>query len=159
MIVAIFAIGLVIYVIFLTATLEPDDEPSKTLILGYPEVDVRTVDTINYSDITVRLEKVTPNDSVIKWSELRLNIKSANGQMILPDLRANPDDPFSYYNGTNTAYSIEVWYIDSTSSSDRMNVGDSIKVTGLTGTYEFGTIDIIIAGEKSGSFTIPEFLL
>lgn len=154
---AIIAFGLVIYVILLTASHEPNDESSKNLVFGSPEVTLRPVDDVNFFDITVRLEKFTPKDSIVAWSELRVNIKKSNGELVVRDVRADPDDPFNYYNGTNPAFSIEVWYIDSISRSDRMDPGDSIKVTGLTGEHEFGRIDILVAGEKSGSFVIPEF--
>ncbi len=136
---------------------EPDDE-KLTIQLSSPTVSqyerpLGTTPIPDYVwDAVLNINKMTPKDEKVKWSEVRIAIKGADGS-ILMQAQAPLEDGSAAYAPIGT---VEFWYVDITAGDVKVSAGDSIKITGRDdASYEGATSQILKAGKIIGDTTLP----
>ncbi len=128
---------------------DPEDE-KLTLQLSSPKVTQYTRGVTTW-DAVLNINKLTPKDEKVKWSEVRIAIKSSDGSILNQAAEPDPDDPPNY----DITGSIEFWYVDITLNDVKVSAGDSIKITGMDVGYEGATLQILKAGKIIGDTTLP----
>lgn len=114
-----------------------------------PSLTPRNDGTGEVHDASISVNKVTPRDSVVKWSDVKVTIKSADGAVLLP-LTAVREDTGTY------GSAVEVWYSDTAGKRDRIDAGDSILVTGMEASMYEGSYVIMFLGDKQiGDSVMP----
>lgn len=104
-------------------------------------------DTEDIWDTTSSINKITPKDSTVKWSDMSVVIKDFDGSVLLTKTRPSSDT------GTY-GDSIEVWYIDSAGEGNAADPGDIIKITGMDDGYEGANIEITYKGNQIASMRL-----
>ena len=145
--------------LMVSGMISTSDEDKITVNLASPNVqkfDTRTAAALDYRwDATLNVNKITPKDQKVLWSEVKVIIKASSGSILnaatgpLTDLGAVYDTDAA--DGTVT---VEFWFVE-TGGNLQMNAGDAIKVTGMADTYEGATLELTKAGERIGSATMP----
>jgi flagellin-like protein len=145
--------------LMVSGMISTSDEDKITVNLASPSVQKydRGVTVVNYVwDATLNINKMTPKDEKVLWSEVKIIIKSAAGS-ILNQAASPGDDATATYDTDDVPANIavEFWYVETTSGDTRMSAGDAIKVTGMTAAYEGASLELTKAGERIGSATMP----
>jgi hypothetical protein len=85
----------------------------------------------------MNINKITPKDEKVSWTEVKIIIKGADGSIkVTADvLTADPGA-----GGYVSPGAIEYWYVEATADT-KMSAGDGIKVTGMDASYEGATIE------------------
>lgn len=131
------------------------DEPPVEYRFNPPEVEMRTIEGTDYYDVVAVPRRSYDRIVKVLWSELRIEIVSKDGDLLLPGALSRPDDPTSYDNGTDGHVDIEVWYeSDHTYMTNTPNCW--IKVTGLQHEHEGAKVRLLKAGGVIGAFKVPE---
>ena len=126
-----------------------DDALTPTLLLSAPSLAPRNDGTGELHDATLSVNKVTPGESVVEWSDVKVTIKSAAGSVLLP-LTSVREDTGTY--GSD----VEVWYSDTTGQRDRLDAGDAILITGMEASeYEGGYVYVFLEDERVGDTVMP----
>ena len=142
------------------------EESDKTTVnLASPSVksfDV-TERTTACWDVTLNINKITPKDDKVKWSELRVIVKGEDGSVL--NQAATPNANTGVYAGDATslipAGTVEFWYVEVTAGDLKMDAGDGVKITGMTdGTgvtddYQGASVEWTKGGERIASATLP----
>ena len=103
-------------------------------------------------DAVLNINKMTPKDEKVKWSEVRIAIKGSDGS-ILKQSEAPLEDGSATY---DVAGIVEFWYVDITLNDVKVGAGDSIKITGMSDTlYEGATVQLLKGGKIIGTTTLP----
>jgi hypothetical protein len=106
-------------------------------------------------DVTLDIEKTTPDDQRVRWENLRIIIKSQDGTVLNVATPPEPNDPSRYSEGNLESLDAQFWYVDR--DSDRIvDPGDQIIITSLIPEYEGSFVVIIKFGETVGTFTLPQ---
>ena len=137
---------------------DPEDE-KLTIQLSSPSVSQYDRNGACW-DAVLNINKLTPKDEKVKWTEVRIAIKGSGGSILnqatapladgsvvpYPDISA-PYDP---------AVDVDFWFVDITAGDVKVGAGDSIKITGMNDAlYEGATIQILKAGKIIGDSTLP----
>jgi flagellin-like protein len=102
-------------------------------------------------DAVLNVNKMTPKDEKVQWSEVKIAIKDSGGSIL--NQATEPDLDISTY---MDPAAVEFWYVDiSVDVPAKMGAGDSIKLSGLSDLYEGATVQILKAGKIIGSTTLP----
>jgi hypothetical protein len=126
-----------------------DDTEKITLTLANPFVEPRNTGTAMLHDVTLDIMKKTPRDIPVKWSDVRVVVKGADGSVLLPVTPVLEDT--GIYGGT-----VEVWYSDEAGDRLEADAGDAILITGMEATdYEGAWVEIMRKGERVGSVVLP----
>lgn len=132
---------------------EPDDE-KLTLQLSSPSVtriNERPVGTaIVCWDGVLNINKMTPKDEKVQWSEVRISIKDSTGSILMVATTVG-DDSAATYDPTPV---VEFWFVDIQGDA-KVGAGDSIKITGMIATYEGADVQITKAGKIIADTTLP----
>ena len=102
-------------------------------------------------DVTMNINKITPSDVKVLWTELKITIKSASGSILLAQTTCIADIyPVAYPNvGIIGKYFVDV------AGDGKLGAGDAIKITGMDATYEGALVEIAKGGQLIGSSNLP----
>jgi len=132
---------------------DPEDE-KLTLQLSSPtatRISERPVGTpITCWDALININKLTPKDEKVQWTEVRISIKDASGSILDPASVVLQDGSAAY----DPTPVVEFWYVD-IQADGKVGAGDSIKITGMDTTYEGGMVQILKAGKIIGDTKLP----
>ena len=104
-------------------------------------------------DAVLNINKMTPKDEKVKWTEIRIAIKGSDGSILMPSEAPESDVGATAY--SIVLNDVEFWYVDITTGDVKVSAGDSIKVTGMSVAYEGATLQILKAGKIIGTTTLP----
>jgi flagellin-like protein len=131
------------------------DEEKVTVNIATPDVQQQTR-TNPCWDATLNINKLTPKNEKVQWTEVRVIVKSASGSIFNQATTPGADTPASYNDPAGTGPTdVEFWYVETTAGDVKMSAGDVIKITGMDINYEGATIELTKAGERIGSITLP----
>jgi len=131
------------------------DEDRLTIQLDFASDSYKPIGEELYRDATFNINKITPKDEKVKAVEVRIVIKSSDGSVLNSATLLEPDEPMMYDDGSDGRVDVQFWHIDSDGDA-RLDAGDMIKITGLSSVYDFAHIQLLKAGERIGSITLPE---
>jgi hypothetical protein len=136
------------------APFEDDTHPSHiTVNIASPSVMQRQVDGQAHWDAVLNINKITPRDENVRWTQVGVVVRSAEGSVLDTTSPLHQDrGVYDDYSG-GTVY-VEFWFIE-TSGDDRLSAGDAIKITGMTEAYEGATIELVRGGDRIGSIVLP----
>ncbi len=141
---------------------DPEDE-KLTLQLSSPAVTQyeRPADSEDFTwDAVLNINKLTPKDEKVKWSEVRIAIKDSDGSILKASSTLSADTPASYLPPTGSNDDVLFWYID-IEDDGKVGAGDSIKITtmddgGLLGNdYQGALVQILKAGKIIADTKLP----
>ena len=133
--------------LMVSGMISTSEEDKITVNFASPTVQQKTR-VITCWDATININKITPKEEKVLWTEVRILVKASGGS-VLNTTTALVSDATPYHNYT------EFWYVETTAGDDQMSAGDAIKVTGMSDLYEGATVEITKAGERIGSTTLP----
>jgi hypothetical protein len=119
-----------------------------------PSVTQRTIGEEVHYDATLNVNKITPKDERVRYTELRVIMKSASGSVLMTATQPRPHDPTRYDDGSLGLVGVQVWYVSVSGGTD-LSAGDALVFSGMTTDYEGATIELTRAGERIGSITLP----
>ena len=133
------------------------DESDKTTVnLASPSVQSLDVTerTTACWDVTLNVNKITPKDDKVKWSELRIVVKGADGSVL--NQATTPAANTGAYTGDDlaTPVAVQFWYVEVTAGDLKMDAGDGVKITGMTDIYEGAMVEMTKGGERIASATL-----
>ena len=134
------------------------NESKTTVNLASPNVQQVTRGVTVVWDVTMNINKITPSDVKILWSELKITVKSAAGSILLSQNAVPiPLDGSAAYSVAVPPV-VERWYVETVtlpSLDTKMSAGDSIKITGMPTTFEGALVQISKGGQLIGSANLP----
>ena len=130
---------------------DPEDE-KLTVQLSSPAVTQYTRGTTVCWDGVLNIQKLTPKDEKVQWTEVKVAIKNSDGS-ILNSASDVTSDTSTYNVDPVAPGDVEFWYVD-ISGDAKVGAGDSIKITGMDNTYEGALIQIMKAGKIIGDTTL-----
>jgi len=125
------------------------EEQKITVNLGSPSTPEKFTRTTACWDTSMNINRITPKDQKVLWSELKILIKGSTGSLLLT--ATSPGADTGVYADPAV---IQVWYVE-TGANTKMDAGDSIKITGMTTAYEGATVELTKAGNLIASATLP----
>jgi flagellin-like protein len=138
--------------LMVSGMLTSSDETKITVNLQSPTVNAVTR-TVVFYDATMSINKITPKEEKVLWTEVRMVITSSSGSVLLNATGLSADDPPNY--GAVTPAVIKAWFVETTTGDTKMSAGDSIKITGMTTDYEGAKVQLTKAGERIAEATLP----
>lgn len=154
-VVGLLAISLV-YLIS-TADKQPDENVMNTdILLSFPEISNRSIDGDVRWDASFDVNKITPKDQTIRWSDLYIVINRADGTPLQRQFRLVRKDPSQYDDASDGSIDIETWYIDNVGGKKNLDRDDGIVITGLGMGFEGGWVTIYREGVEQGQCRLPE---
>ena len=140
--------------LMVSGMISTSDEDKITVNLASPNVQQRTAGATQIWDATLNINKMTPKDEKVLWTEVKVIIKASSGSIL--DTATVPllDGSVAYDDDAAGGVTVEFWYVE-TGANTQMNAGDAIKITGMADTYEGATLELTKAGERIGSATMP----
>ncbi len=135
----------------LSGCVEPDtgDDLTPTILMSIPSLTPRNDGTGEVHDATFTVTKVTPRDADLKWSDIKVLIKAADGSVLLPRTAVREDT--GTYGST-----VEVWYSDTTGKRSQVDAGDSILITGMKASeYQGGWVYLYHKEYRTSDSTLP----
>ena len=106
-------------------------------------------------DAVLNINKITPKEERVLWTEVRILVKSDVGSVLQTATSMSPDGSATYDDDDGGYIDVEFWFVETTSGDTKMSAGDAIKITGMPSTWEGATIEITKAGERIGSISLP----
>ena len=131
------------------------EEQRLTVNLATPSVTHRLISDQHHWDTVLNINKVTPRDEDVLWTDISVAIKSSDGGILLPNTPISPDIGGVYDDGFDGSVDVEVWFIEITTGDNRLSTGDAIKITGMTADFEGGFIQILRSGRIIGDSFLP----
>jgi len=126
-----------------------DGEVGKvTILLASPFVDARDTVSGEVYDATMDVNKITPSDTEVGWTQVTISIKDAFGSLLLADTPVSKDT--GMYSD-----SVEVWYLDEAGGRAVADAGDAIMVTGMDQSYQGGLVEVFYRGMKAADSKLP----
>ena len=156
LIVAFFLVIVAPTVLYLiVVNLGPDyDEPRITINMAMPEPIQRQIGGTSHWDVTSRVNMVSPSGTKLLWSEVRIIVKSSMGALLIPATLPSPDAPASYDDASDGTVDVEAWFID-VDGDGNLEAGDTLKLTGIGASYEGAVVEMVKAGARIASLTLP----
>ena len=160
----VIAVVVAFLIVFLSALawVYIDSEPyapyeieKVTVNLATPNIMRQEINGQPYWEAVLNINKITPRDEAVIWRDVRMVIKSSNGSVILPLTGLNADDALAYDRGTDGQVDLQVWFVETTPGTSRMDAGDAMKITGMTADFEGAFVQVLRDGERIGSITLP----
>jgi len=123
-----------------------------TVMLAAPVIDRRDADGTAW-DATAAVSTIRPMHDVIMWDDVRVGLRAPSGEMLL-----RPTRPASYSlsedRGTPSNVTL-AWFIDGSIVLGRLDVGDSVKVTGMPPWFEGAVVELTVEGKMVGYAPLP----
>ncbi len=143
--------------LMVSGMISTSDEERITVNLQSP--DVQAAEAARYAaqgtvvyDATLNINKITPKEEKVLWTEVRIIVKGASGS-VLQSAAPLALDGSAAYSAANPVV-VEYWYVETTGDT-KMGAGDGIKVTGMPDTWEGATIELTKAGERIAEANLP----
>ena len=124
------------------------EEEYIVVTLASPVVHGRTGDAGDAWDATVDITDINPNTAMVRWIEVHVSVKGADGSVLVT--ATVPSHDGGLY-GTEP----EVWYQEVSGDPDRASVGDALRVTSMDRTFEGATLQVTRQGEVLATATLP----
>ena len=149
--------------LMVSGMIQDPEEEKLTLQLSSPtmtRVDERPVGGNTCWDAVININKLTPKDEKVQWSEVKISIKKADGSILNAASPVTTDIPANYAAANGATGDVLFWYID-IQADGKVGAGDSIKITTMDdGTlagndYQGGTVQILKAGKIIADTTLP----
>lgn len=134
--------------LMVSGMLTSGDDEKITVNLSSPSVSSFTR-TAACWDATMNINKITPKDEKVSWTEVKIIVKSAAGSVLQASTTLGND--IGAYADPATP---EFWYVEATADT-KMSAGDGIKVTGMPQTWEGAVVELTKGGERIASATLP----
>lgn len=132
--------------------MDDGDYIHTTVNIAPPQVSTRDVDGVVYHEAVLNINKITPRDDRIVWSDLNIVVRTADGTLLLAPTVPRPDDTFLAYMGSEI--DVHLWYVE-TGGNNRMDAGDALRITGMTLEFQGATIELFVSGDSIGSTVLP----
>lgn len=126
----------------------PNPPPTPTASLASPHVSQSTTNTSRWN-VRIDINKITPKDEEVLWTEVKIVVKSAIGNIIQAATDLTPD-PITGYDGD----AVDFYYVE-TGGNTWMSASDGIKLTSVTSVYEGSTVELTLDGERFAAATLP----
>jgi flagellin-like protein len=134
--------------LMVSGMLTTGDDEKITVNLSSPSVQSFTRGSACW-DATMNVNKMTPKDEKVSWTEVKIIVKSAAGSVLQASTVLGADTGVYALVATP-----EFWYVEATGDA-KMGAGDGIKITGMPQTWEGATVELTKAGERIASATLP----
>jgi len=105
-------------------------------------------------DATMNVNKITPKDEKVSWSEVKMIVKSSAGSVLQPSIGLT-QDTLTYDDIDGAVVDLEFWYVETTTGDTKMSAGDGIKITGMPQAWEGAIVELLKGGERIASATLP----
>jgi flagellin-like protein len=135
--------------LMVSGMISTEESDKTTVTLANPSVKSETRTTACW-DVTLNIQKITPKDVKVKWTELRIIVKGEDGS-VLNQATTPAVDAGVYVDPA----AVEFWFVEVTAGDDKLDAGDGIKITGMDVTYEGAYIEMTKGGERIASATLP----
>jgi hypothetical protein len=123
-----------------------------TVMMAAPVIDRGDVDGTSW-DATATVSTITPMHDVIMWDDVRVGIRAPSGEMLLQPTRPAP---YSLTADSGMPSKVTLaWFIDGSIVKGRLDVGDSVKVTGMLPRFEGAVLELIVEGKMVGYAPLP----
>ncbi len=134
--------------LMVSGMLTTDENEKITVNLSSPSVASFTRGTACW-DATMNINKITPKDEKVSWSEVKIIVKSSAGSVL--QATTTPLLDTGVYAAVATP---QFWYVEATGDT-KMSAGDGIKLTGMPQTWEGAVVELTKGGERIASATLP----
>jgi hypothetical protein len=131
------------------------EEQRTTVNMASPEVFHRSIAGDSYWDVTIAVNRVTPRDSDVPWTDLRIVVKATDGHVLNLETRPQINDPSRYDDGSDGSVDVEFWYVEITQGDTDLSTADTIRMTGLSSDYEGALVQLNLSDELIGSIVLP----
>jgi FlaG/FlaF family flagellin (archaellin) len=125
-----------------------DQDVNTTINLAYPQVSQKLDNTTRWN-VRIDINKITPDDVRVLWTEVKVIVKDYSGSVLDPATDVASDTGGPYSNSTS------FWYVETTTGDIDVGAGDGILITGIDSSYEAATVELVKAGERIASMTLP----
>jgi hypothetical protein len=126
-----------------------EEEEKLTLTLSNPSVEPRDTGTTTVYDCSMFIQKITPRDMTVKWSELSIVIKSHDGSVLIS--KTTPSEDTGSYSET-----VEVWYSDEAGDRENADTGDELVISGMSKQdYQGAQVEVVRKGDRVASVILP----
>ncbi len=126
-----------------------------TVQFASPKISIRTSGEDNVWDATIHINKLTPKDERIRWSEVRVVVKSSVGSILNEGSKLHRYDPSAITEGDIGSADVQFWFED-TKGDGVVGQGDFIMVTGMSAVqYERANVQITTGGQIIGDTSLP----
>ncbi|NIP33368.1 MAG: hypothetical protein GWN18_00440 [Thermoplasmata archaeon] len=124
------------------------EEDYIVITLAAPVIYKRTGDAGDVWDSTLDITDINPNTALVKWIEVHVSVKGADGSVLMTATIPSQD---SGLYGTEP----EMWYQEISGNAERANVGDALRITSMSKDFEGATVQITRQGEVLATATLP----
>ena len=124
------------------------EEEYIVITLDTPVVSKRNGDAGETWDVTLTIMDINPNSAMVRWIEVQVSVKGADGSVLL--LGTIPSHDTGIY-GTEP----EIWYQEVSGAEDRATVSDGFRVTSMSRDFEGATVQVTRQGDVLASATLP----
>ena len=118
------------------------------ITLDSPDVHKRNGDAGDTWDVTLTVTDINPNSAMVRWIELQVSVKAADGSVLVMGTIPSVD---SGIYGVDP----EVWYQEVAGAEDRATVGDGFRITSMSREYEGATVQVTRQGDVLASAILP----
>jgi FlaG/FlaF family flagellin (archaellin) len=155
--VAIVIVLAAVAYIMVSGMLTIQDEDKVTMTMTFPDVEgkSRGATPTRVWDVSMDITKVIPDSYKLVWNDVSISIKGADGSLLQPKSKMDPDNPAMYDNNDVDGIDVEFWYVEGSATDTIVSGGDSVKVTGMDVYYEGATIQFTKAGELIAQVKLP----
>lgn len=107
-------------------------EPKLIIDTGNHEITQETISNESYWSLSFEVESIHgAKGETIRWDQVNITIRHANGARLAFDLPLNEHDAGAYGPGNDSLIDIQCWYCDEGTKDGILMVGDLIVVTGV----------------------------
>ena len=125
-----------------------DETGPTTLTLSVPDMDKRPTDGGDVWDVTLDILKITTNEEEVKWIHMTVTIKDNSGGVLLQVTPLSKDSGFY-------GSAVEAWYVERGGDANEADVGDAIKITSMSRSYQAGQVTVLYRGSTAATATLP----
>ena len=142
------AVGIVGGYYYFSEEMVIEDDHRCTITVQVSSASMTRVDTNQMQtwQATINVNKITPRDGKIRYSKVRVTIKSSEGTPMVELAEPLPDDPTG--NSQNEG-NVQIWFLDN-NHNGRIDPGDVLRISGITTDHEGALVQIIDQTEGSG---------
>ena len=151
------AVAMVVGFIAVSEYVAIDDDPHfhTTVNLSSPSLVRDGSDEIPTWEMTSNVNKVTPRDDKIHYSQVRITIRSSDGTSMVEKAKPMPEDPSGT---TQTSGIVQIWFNDTNDNGD-LDAGDVMRITGISTDHEGALVLIIFKwreiDQQVGTIQLP----
>ena len=130
------------------------EEQKITVNLGSPSTPEKFTRTTACWDTSMNINRITPKDQKVLWSELKILIKGSTGSLLLTATTPTADPGAALYVAPLTVNGCYVYFVE-TGANTKLDAGDTVKIVSMSTAYEGATVELTKAGNLIASATLP----